>query len=100
MEICLRENGETNIKIPEKENIFGYQERNPDVYMTYVAIFNTKIIIYKRRPDRGDLRLKEVLQLIYTEMLNDEYDCEVKLKPELFERRWRKYSVSLRTKFP
>ena len=30
-------------------------------------------------------------------MLNDEYDCEVKLKPELFERRWIKCMTSLRT---
>ena len=30
-------------------------------------------------------------------MLNDEYDCEVKLK--LFERRLRKYMASLRTEF-
>ena len=32
-------------------------------------------------------------------MLNDEYNCETKLKPELFEMRWRKCRENLLTEF-
>ena len=97
MEIWFRENVETNIEICEKD--IWLSRKKPDAYIINVAINNTKLVLYKSLPDGGDLGLKEVLRFIYTEMLNDEYDCEVKIKLELFERRWRQYIASLRNEF-
>ena len=90
---------ENSIKISDKEKIFGFQERGLDSYLLNVALFNTKLVIYKRRPEGGDLNLTDVLRSMYTEMPNDEYDCETKLKPDLFENRWRKCRESLLREF-
>ena len=92
-------NLENSIKISEKEEIFGCQERNHDWYIIIVAIFNTKLDIYKRWLEGGGLNLKDVLRFIYTEMLNDEHVYEIKLKPDLFEMSRRKCKENLLTKF-
>ena len=90
VELWLRENVENTIKLSEKEKIWGYQEFNSDSYLINVVIFTTKLVIYKRRPCGSILNLKDVLHFMYTEMINDEYECEMKLKQELFENRWAK----------
>ena len=59
----LRENVETNIEIYEKD--IWLSRKKPDAYIINVAIINTKIVLYKGRPDGGDLRLKEVVRFIY-----------------------------------
>ena len=88
-----------HLKISNKEKIIGYQEKDPDAFIIKLVIINTKVIIYKRRPERGEFRVKEVLRFTYIEMLNDEYECELHQKTYIFEYRWRKCMASLPSKF-
>ena len=54
---------------------------------------NTKIVIYKRRPDKGDLKIFEILRLTYYEMKYDQYECDLSNRKEFFEDRWVKLSL-------
>ena len=51
---------------------------------------NTKIVIYKRMPDKGDLKIFEILRLTYYEMKCDQYEYELSNRIEVFESRWEK----------
>ena len=50
MEIWLRNNIDTTIKISEKERIFRCHERTPDAFIINMAIIITKIVSYVTRP--------------------------------------------------
>ena len=96
----LRGNVDTHLRISDKgKNIFVYQEKDQDDFIINLVIINAKVVLYKRRPDRGELRVSKVLRFTYNEMLNDEYDCGVHRKTDLFEHGWRKCRASLRSKF-
>ena len=99
IEIWLRRNIDTHTKISNKEKIFVYQEKNPDSFIINVIIMNTKIVVYKRRPDKGDLRIWEILRLAYYEMKNDQYECDLSNKKEFFENRWEKVKLCLCSQF-
>ena len=99
VEIWLNENVDNSLKISEKDKMFGCHERNSKFYLINVTIFATKLVIYRRRPDGSTLNLKDVLQTLYFEMLNDDYDCEIKLNPDLFEIRWGQCRENLLAKF-
>ena len=95
----LRGNIDTHLKISDKEKIFGYQEEDADTFVMNLVIINTKVVLYKRRPEKGELRVNEVLEFSLHELLNDEYDCEVHRKTGLLKYRWRKCRASRRSKF-
>ena len=100
VEFWLRGNVDTHLKIPDNEKVFGYLEKDPDAFIINLAIINNKVVIYKRRPDRGELiPVNEVLRFTYNGMLNDKYDCGLHRKTELFEYRWRKCRAIPRSKF-
>ena len=99
VEIWLRLNIDTHIKISNKEFFFGYQETNPDSYIINLIIMNTKIVIYRRRPDKGELRIFEILRLTYLEMKCDQYECDLSNRKEFFENRWEKVKLCLCTQF-
>ena len=87
IELWLRGNVDTHIKILNKEKIFGYQDKDPDAYIINLLIISTKIVIYKRRTEKGELRNNEVLRFTYNDMIDDECECELSQKTELFEYR-------------
>ena len=64
----VRQNVGINIKITEREKIFGNQEIIPERFIINMVIINTNIVLYKRRPNGGDLRVKEVLRFTYNIM--------------------------------
>ena len=84
IELWLRGNVDTHIKISNKEKIFGYQDKDPDAYMINLLIINTKIVIYKRRPEKGELRINEILRFTYDDMIDDEYECGLSQKNRTF----------------
>ena len=59
----------------------------------------TKKVLYMKRSCGSELRIYEVLNFTYNEMLIDEYDSEITLPTERFEARWGKCMGSLRAQF-
>ena len=79
-ELWLRANVNKSIKISDKENILGYIDNEIDNLIINMCILNTKIIIYKMRQDCDQMKLIEVLRLLYKEMKDDDYGREVNPK--------------------
>ena len=99
IEVWLRLNVDAHIKLSNKEKIFGYQEKNQNSYIINLIIMNTKIVIYKRRPDKGELKIFEILRLTYYEMKCDQYEYELANRIELFEIRWERVKNVLCNQF-
>ena len=67
--------------------------------MINLVIINTKVVIYKRKPEKGELRIHKVLRLTYYEMINDQNVCDLSHKTEHFENRWEKVQLCLSSQF-
>ena len=52
-----------------------------------MCILNTKIIIYKMRQDGNQMKLIEVLPLLYKEMKADVYESEVNPKWNVYNEK-------------
>ena len=91
VELWFREHLDRNIKISDKEKIFGISGKKQYSYQINMFIISTKLTVYQRRPDGQKCKISDILRMIKNEMLADEYESELKQNMVNFNIKWGAY---------